>query len=98
METKGYKLVRVSDDYPFPFKVTAWGHKLAFEHRVVMEQLIGRCLVEGEVVHHVDENPANNAPDNLRLFSSQAEHMRECHSCRGGVLTLPGFDSSVITL
>lgn len=85
---QGYSLVRVPDDYPFPFKVTRWGHKLAFRHRVVMEGVIGRLLTVGEVVHHIDGNPANNAPANLRLFASQAEHIRECHSRFSGVLCL----------
>ena len=44
-------------------------------HRIVMEQKIGRSLVEGEAVHHIDGNIRNNNPDNLMLFKSQAEHL-----------------------
>lgn len=44
------------------------------EHRVVAEQILGRPLKKGEVVHHIDENKRNNNPDNLRVFASQAEH------------------------
>lgn len=43
-------------------------------HRVVMEKIIGRKLLPGEVVHHIDEDKRNNDPSNLMLFSSQAEH------------------------
>ncbi|WP_458796066.1 HNH endonuclease signature motif containing protein [Dehalococcoides mccartyi] len=43
-------------------------------HRVVAEQLLGRPLAEGEVVHHLDGNPRNNNPDNIRVFPSQREH------------------------
>ena len=46
------------------------------EHRQVMEQKLGRPLLPGEVVHHIDGDPHNNAPENLMLFSSQAEHAR----------------------
>lgn len=45
-------------------------------HRVVMEQMLGRSLKAGEVVHHKDRNKLNNAPDNLELLASRAEHSR----------------------
>ena len=43
-------------------------------HRVVAEKMLGRALRPGEVVHHIDENKLNNRPENLMVFSSQAEH------------------------
>lgn len=46
------------------------------EHRTVMEQILGRPLRPGEVVHHIDGNKRNNSPDNLMLFASQTEHAR----------------------
>ena len=45
-------------------------------HRVVAEQILGRKLNPGEVVHHRDGNPYTNAPDNLYVFASNAEHVR----------------------
>lgn len=45
------------------------------EHRVVAEQMLGRPLKPGEVVHHLDGNKRNNAPENLMVFASQAEHV-----------------------
>jgi hypothetical protein len=44
------------------------------EHRVVAEEILGRPLLRGEIVHHEDENKRNNAPDNLGVLASQAEH------------------------
>lgn len=43
-------------------------------HRVVAEQMIGRSLAKGEVVHHIDGNKRNNSPLNLMVFKNQAEH------------------------
>lgn len=43
------------------------------EHRVVMEKKLGRALVRGEIVHHIDGNRHNNKPENLQLMT-QSEH------------------------
>lgn len=51
-------------------------------HRVVAEQIIGRPLKAGEVVHHRDENKYNNDPDNLVVFPSQAAHAKYHHEMR----------------
>ena len=44
------------------------------EHRLVMEKMIGRRLLPGEVVHHKDGDKTNNDPSNLELFASNGEH------------------------
>ena len=49
------------------------------EHRVIAEQKIGRPLVRGEIVHHIDGNKHNNAPDNLQVMT-QADHLRHHHA------------------
>lgn len=45
-------------------------------HRIVAEQILGRPLLPGEVVHHIDGDKRNNDPSNIQVFSSQAEHAR----------------------
>lgn len=47
------------------------------EHRLVVAQKIGRNLLPHEVVDHIDGITLHNAPSNLRLFSCNADHLRE---------------------
>lgn len=54
------------------------------EHRVVMEQELGRALTSDEIVHHIDGNTRNNDPSNLEI-TTRSEHAKMhgaggCHS------------------
>lgn len=53
-----------------------------FEHRLVMEEHIGRFLDPEEVVHHKNEDCGDNRIENLRLFANQAEHKRHHDATR----------------
>ena len=44
------------------------------EHRIVAEEKLGRALLPGEVVHHMDGNKRNNDPKNIFVFASASEH------------------------
>jgi hypothetical protein len=37
--------------------------------------VIGRHLLPGEVVHHVDGDVSNDSYDNLMVFGSQCDHL-----------------------
>ena len=43
------------------------------QHRLVAEKMIGRKLEKDEVVHHIDGDKRNNAPENLMLMDA-VEH------------------------
>lgn len=49
------------------------------EHRLVMEQAIGRYLEEWELVHHKDGNRSNNVLGNLELLDGRARNGTKSH-------------------
>lgn len=63
----GYCYVRIPE-HP---QATSTGY--AYEHRVVMENHIGRMLPDNEVVHHVNGDRTDNSIDNLALMEHK-EH------------------------
>jgi len=48
-----------------------------FEHRYVMEQKLGRFLENTERVDHINGLTLHNDPDNLRVFATNADHLKE---------------------
>ncbi len=48
------------------------------EHRKVVQDIIGRPLKKGEIIHHIDGDKLNNVPENLYLCSSVYDH-RDIH-------------------
>lgn len=65
---RGY-IKRMQKDHPFGDR---YGYVL--EHRLVMEEHIGRYLESKEVVHHINGVRDDNRIGNLKLMSSRKEH------------------------
>jgi len=63
----GYVLVHAPEGHP-----GARHDGSILEHRLLMEQLLGRHLKEWEIVHHKDGNRSNNCTTNLELLDGRA--------------------------
>lgn len=59
----------------------------ALEHRIVMEDFLGRRLLDSEIVHHINGNKTDNRITNLELMSL-ADHTRE-HNKESEIIRCP---------
>lgn len=64
----GYVLVKI------PGHIASNAQGYVFEHRLVMEECLGRHLDSNEEVHHINGVRDDNRPENLQLFPSKGAH------------------------
>ncbi len=69
----GYIVVQVPMDSPYCVMADSRGYCL--EHRLVVAKHIGRCLLDTEVVHHVNGDKVDNRIENLELLPNDASHL-----------------------
>jgi len=50
--------------------------KTVYLHRFVAQEMLGRLLHQGEVVHHISKDTQDNHPDNLEVCSSKYVHQQ----------------------
>jgi len=46
----------------------------AYEHRLVAIKILGRSMVDGEIIHHIDGDRTNNSEDNIKIVNGNFEH------------------------
>ncbi len=79
----GY-VMKLAPDHPSNVGTT---RRYVQEHRLVMEQTIGRPLIKGEQVHHKNNIRDDNRPENLELWvgkhpsGSRAGEQQHCPTC-----------------
>ena len=68
----GYVMINVGkENHPYASK-----DGYVFEHRLVMEQHLGRYLTKEEQIHHKNKITNDNRIENLLLISSNSNHMK----------------------
>jgi hypothetical protein len=70
VDKDGYVLIHVKG-HPNGRKHTPY----VLEHRLVMEEFLGRHLLPDEVVHHINGVKDDNRIENLQLFENNAAHL-----------------------
>lgn len=68
----GYKTIKIYEDDPFYIMADSRGYVL--EHRHEISKRLGRPLVNGETVHHINGVKDDNRIDNLELWFTNHNH------------------------
>ena len=83
-------LIPAPSEHPYSYKRAKGGTPMILEHRLFMEQKLGRLLLPTEYVHHKNGVRDDNRIENLELWNrkdppGQRDGERCCPHC-GGIL------------
>ncbi len=89
IKRRGYILVWMPDHHSIR---PGTQRKYVLEHRLVMEEVLGRPLLPEEQVHHLNGVRDDNRPENLELWTTghamsgiRAADVKHCATCTCGV-------------
>lgn len=88
--SNGYVLIRVGTTHHL-----ADVRGYAYEHRIEAEKKIGRRLLAGEEVHHINGNKQDNRHENLDVMADHKHHAVRHRQRRD--LRLPGESNPIIS-
>jgi len=76
LDKHGYVLL-YRPGHPMARRMGNRGGRYVLEHRLVMAEHLGRLLEPFEVIHHKNGDPQDNRLENLELYTSNAQHLRD---------------------
>ncbi len=89
----GYAMITPPDGHPTANPRPGRPSTTMLEHRFVAEQALGRYLLPTERVDHIDGLTLHNHPDNLRVFGSNAEHLRATLTGKVPLWSAEGYEN-----